>query len=85
MKRQRSGQLGGNLAWHWGECCSCWESSEIGGANVTVSRTHTGFSLYFQIISYCNLFEAKKGKALFSNTYETQRISCLPMGKISGV
>jgi len=37
------------LAWHWGESCSCCESAEIGGANVTVSRTHTGFSLCFQV------------------------------------
>jgi len=41
------------------------DSREISGANVTVSRTHTGFSLCFQIISYRNCFEAKQGGLYF--------------------
>jgi hypothetical protein len=50
-----------------------------------VSRTHTGFSLCFQIIRALNRFEVKQGKPLFSNIYEAQRISRLPKVKISEV
>ena len=66
-------------------CCTCKELAEISGANVTVSRTHTGFSLCFQIVSTFNRFEVKQGNVLFSNTCEKQRLSCRPSFDITGV
>jgi hypothetical protein len=60
------------LAWHWGESCSCCESAEIGGASVTVSRTHTGFSLCLQIITTSKRSEAKQGRALFLDTLKAE-------------
>ncbi len=49
----------------------------FGGANATVSRTHAGFSLCFQIFSTTDRLEAEQGRALFSNTCEEQRIHVL--------
>ena len=49
------------------------ELAEIGGANVTASRTHTGFSLCFQIIRTFNRFAVKQAGALFSDTCGKQR------------
>jgi hypothetical protein len=56
---------------------------ETSGANVTVSRTHTGFSLCFQIITMLNRFGDKQGMALFSDICEKQRLSCPPKFKIA--
>ena len=58
-------------------------ASTNGGANVTVSRTHAGFSLCFQIISTLNRFEVKQGGALFSDTCEKQWLSGPPKFKIN--
>jgi hypothetical protein len=75
----------GILVYPWSRGCGGERLGEIGGANVTVSRTHAGFSLCFQIISTFNRFEVKQGGALFSDTCEKQRLSCPPKFKISGV
>jgi hypothetical protein len=75
----------GVLVCPWRTCCGYGKLGEISGANVTVSRTHTGFSLCFQIITTLNRFGDKQGRALFSDTWEQQRISCAPKFKITGV
>jgi len=61
------------------------ELAEIGGANVTVSRTHTGFSFCVQIITTLNRFEAKQGKALFTDACGKQRLSCPPTFNMTAV
>jgi hypothetical protein len=66
-----------------GGCFDGGDSANNSGANVTVSRTHTGFSLCFQIIRTFNRFEVKQGGALFSDTCGKQRHSCPPKFKIS--
>jgi hypothetical protein len=75
----------GILVYPWSRGCGGERLGEIGGANVTVSRTHAGFSLCFQIITTLIHFEAKQGNVLFSNTCEKQRLSCPPTFKITGV
>jgi hypothetical protein len=40
---------------------------------------------FFQIITTLNRFEAKQGRALFSDTCGKQRLSCPPKFKITGV
>ena len=75
----------GILACLWNRCCDAGKLREISGANVTVSRTHTGFSLCFQIIRTFNRFEVKQGGALFSDTYGKQKHSCPPKFTITGV
>jgi hypothetical protein len=73
----------GSLGCQWCGYCGCGKLREIGGANVTVSRTHTGFSLCFQIITILNRFGAKQGSALFSDTCEKQRLSYPPKFNIA--
>jgi hypothetical protein len=65
--------------------CGYGKLGEISGANVTVSRTHAGISLCFQIDTIVNRLEAKEGRALFSDTCEKQRLSWPPNFKITGV
>ena len=50
-----------------------------------MSRTHTGVSLCFQIVSTLNRLKAKQGEALFSDTCGKQRLPCPPKFKITGV
>ena len=56
--------------------CNSRPLARIGEANVTVSRTHTGFSLCFQVITTQHRFDDKQGRALFSDTCGKQRLSC---------
>jgi hypothetical protein len=73
----------GHLAGLRCRCYGCAKLREISGANVTVSRTHTGFSLCVQIIRIFNRFEVKQGGSLFSDTCEKQRRSCPPEFEIT--
>jgi len=57
---------------------------EISGANVTVSRTHAGFSLCFRIVSTLNRYEAKQGQALFSDTCRKQGFRVLRRSRLRG-
>lgn len=57
---------------------------EIGGANVTVSRTDAGLLLCFQIITTLHRFGDKQGRALFSDTCAKQPLSCPPKFNIAG-
>ena len=69
----------GILACHCGWCCTFSELAGISGANVTVSRTHSGFSLCFLVDAIQNRFRDKQGMALFSDNNGKQRLIFPPI------
>ena len=86
MKRQKLGKVPwGMLVCQWGECLTLSELAEFGGANVTVSRTHTGFSLCFQIISTSTASMPNRAGLYFQILVESRGFLVLRSSRLGGV
>jgi hypothetical protein len=81
MNEERSMRI---LLYPWSRCYGCGKLQQKGGANVTVSRTHEGFSLYFQIVSTFNRLVAAQGRSLFTDTCGAEKLWCATEFKIAG-